>query len=179
MRAHALSMKPRPTLVPRMSLTADAVTHASALWAVADSALDMPSATLDMPTIVEKAATLDALGKDVLVFLGASVLVVPLSRAVGVTPVLGFLAIGCAIGPYGLELFSNTEADLELGDFGILFLLFVEGLNLSPEKLKGLGAFFRLGASQLLLSIALFFFGAPSPPYKPTSAQPVQHPEQP
>ena len=117
------------------------------------------SSVISEETIVEKAAEFDALGSDILIFLAASVLVVPTSRALGISPVLGFLAVGCAIGPYGLSLFGNTEADLELGDFGILFLLFVEGLNLSPDKLKDLGAFFKLGFSQLAVSISLFFFG--------------------
>ena len=101
---------------------------------------------------------LDALGRDILIFLAASVVVTPAARVLKLSPVLLYLAVGCAIGPHGFELFSNNEADLELGDFGILFLLFVEGLNLSPERLKELGAFFKLGASQLLLSISFFFF---------------------
>ena len=101
---------------------------------------------------------LDSLGHDLITFLAASVLVVPVSKFLKVTPVLGFLVLGCAIGPYGLGLFSNTEADLELGDFGILFLLFIEGLNLSPDRLEKLGSFFQLGVSQMLLSIGFFFF---------------------
>ena len=101
---------------------------------------------------------LETLGHDLIIFLAASVLVVPVSKFLKVTPVLGFLVLGCAIGPYGLGLFSNTEADIELGDFGILFLLFIEGLNLSPDRLEKLGSFFQLGVSQMLLSIGFFFF---------------------
>jgi len=102
--------------------------------------------------------SLDALGRDLFTFLAASVLVVPLSKYLNLTPVLGFLALGCAIGPYGLSLFSDSEADIELGDFGIVFLLFIEGLNLSTDRLQTLGSFFRLGLAQLLLSIGAFFF---------------------
>jgi len=115
---------------------------------------------LDVPTaaIVAEAASntisLDALGSDIFTFLAASVLVVPLSRYLNVTPVLGFLALGCAIGPYGLGFFSNSEADLQLGDFGIVFLLFIEGLQLSPDRLQKLGGFFQLGLAQFLLTIA-------------------------
>ena len=142
------------------------------LTAAADGAVALPAPITDamtLPTsITESIKELDkeiaetainALGNDILVFLAASVFVVPLSRYLNITPVLGFLALGCAIGPYGLGLFSNTEADVELGDFGILFLLFVEGLNLSPERIKKLGTFFSLGAAQLLLSIGVLFFG--------------------
>jgi hypothetical protein len=44
------------------------------------------------------------------------------------------------------------------GDFHILFLLFAEGLNLSPERLRKLGSFFSLGTTQLLLSIGVILF---------------------
>lgn len=54
---------------------------------------------------------------------------------------------------------SGTEVNSEIGDIGILFLLFIEGLNLSPERLKALGNFFSLGAIQLLLSVAFIYFG--------------------
>ena len=86
--------------------------------------LDVPTAALidllDVPTTALVAAadqtvSLDALGSDIFIFLAASVLVVPLSRVLNVTPVLGFLALGCGIGPYGLGLFGNSEADLQLG----------------------------------------------------------------
>lgn len=103
-------------------------------------------------------AAVNALGNDLFVFLAASVFVVPLSRYLNITPVLGFIALGACIGPYGLGLFSNTEADVELGDFGILFLLFVEGLNLSPERIKKLGSFFSLGSVQILFSMGVIFF---------------------
>jgi len=106
---------------------------------------------------------LNALGKDLFVFLAATVFVTPAARLLGITPVLGFLLIGGILGPYGLNVFSNTEADIELGDFGILFLLFAEGLNLSLDKIRNLAAFFPLGGAQLLLSTlcvqAIFVFG--------------------
>lgn len=104
-------------------------------------------------------SALNNLGHDIFTFLIASVAIVPLSRALNITPVLGFLAVGCAIGPHGLGLFSNNEADIQLGDFGILFLLFNEGLSLTPERIKQLGSFSSLGLSQLLLSIVVFFAG--------------------
>jgi Kef-type K+ transport system membrane component KefB len=100
---------------------------------------------------------MNALGRDVLTFLAASVAVVPLSRVLKVTPVLTFLAAGCLLGPHGLGTFTNNEADLQLGDFGILFLLFSEGLNLSPDRLRDLGAFYGLGILQISASMALFF----------------------
>ena len=119
--------------------------------------VDLPG-TLIGGASMSDSISLSVLGNDLFIFLAATVLVVPTCRALNITPVLGFLALGCAIGPNGVGLFADTEADLELGDFGILFLLFVEGLNLSPDRLQKLGSFFRLGVSQLLLSISAFFF---------------------
>ena len=130
--------------VPSAALLADAVSDVpTAALLAADAAVP------DLTTI-----SLDDLGRDIFIFLAASVVVVPLSRVLDLSPVLGFLALGCAIGPYGLGFFSNSEADLQLGDFGIVFLLFIEGLQLSPDRLKKLGGFFRLGLAQFLLTIA-------------------------
>ena len=110
--------------------------------------------------------SLEAVGHDLLLFLAASVVVDPLAKILGVAPVLLYLILGFVAGPYGLSLFSSgTDVNSEIGDFGILFLLFVEGLQLSPERLKRLGSFFSLGLVQLLLSVGgiffLFFFGGP------------------
>ena len=118
-----------------------------------------------VPTEMETEA-LSAIGHDFLLFLAAAVLVDPLAKILGVAPVLLYLVLGFVAGPYGISLFqSGTEVNSEIGDFGILFLLFVEGLNLSPERLKALGGFFSLGLAQLLLSVGgiffLFFFGGP------------------
>ena len=112
------------------------------------SSVNVADSSVAVQAAAEKA--LNSLGRDVLIFLGATVVVVPLSRVIGITPVLTFLVAGCLLGPHGLGLFSNNEADIELGNFGILFLLFSEGLNLSPEKIRDLGAFGALGIFQIL-----------------------------
>jgi Kef-type K+ transport system membrane component KefB len=57
-------------------------------------------------------------------------------------------------------MFTLDEADVQLGDFGILFLLFNEGLSLSPERIKELGKFTGLGVFQLLISIGCLFLGS-------------------
>eukprot|EP00553_Chaetoceros_curvisetus_P004474 CAMPEP_0204615822 /NCGR_PEP_ID=MMETSP0717-20131115/3214_1 /ASSEMBLY_ACC=CAM_ASM_000666 /TAXON_ID=230516 /ORGANISM="Chaetoceros curvisetus" /LENGTH=201 /DNA_ID=CAMNT_0051628853 /DNA_START=314 /DNA_END=916 /DNA_ORIENTATION=+ len=107
-----------------------------------------------------EASTLSALGHDILTFLLVTVIVIPFSRSLNVNPTLSFLLIGCLIGPYNLHLFSNNEADLQLGDFGILFLLFNEGLALSPDRIRELKTFSNLGVFQIMCSMAFFFFGA-------------------
>lgn len=104
-------------------------------------------------------ASLNNIGHDLIIFLTICVVAAPLSSALNISPVLLYLAFGLVSGPHGLGLLrGNEEVGFELGDFGILFLLFVEGLNLSPERLKELGSFFSLGATQLLLSVGVIFF---------------------
>ena len=44
--------------------------------------------------------------------------------------------VGALLGPNALDIFANSKADVELGDFGILFLLFSEGLEVSQNRLK-------------------------------------------
>jgi len=118
-----------------------------------------PDPNMPEPDAALMEAAAGSLGRDIFVFLVASVVVVPLCKTLEVSPVLGFLLMGCVLGPYGLSVFTNNEADLQLGDFGILFLLFNEGLSLSPERIKDLSRFTGLGVFQLLLSIALIFGG--------------------
>ena len=118
----------------------------------------LPTAMNHLTPEIEE-MSLSAVGHDILLFLAAAVVVDPLGKILGVTPVLLYLLLGFVAGPYGLSLFNaGTEVNSEIGDFGILFLLFVEGLNLSPERLKALGGFFSLGATQLILSLGVIFF---------------------
>jgi len=105
-------------------------------------------------------ASLNDVGHDLILFLTICVVVAPLSSALNISPVLLYLLFGLISGPNGLHILRGSEdVGFELGDFGILFLLFVEGLNLSPERLRELGSFFSLGATQLLLSVGVIFFG--------------------
>eukprot|EP00617_Octactis_speculum_P026884 CAMPEP_0185744648 /NCGR_PEP_ID=MMETSP1174-20130828/2792_1 /TAXON_ID=35687 /ORGANISM="Dictyocha speculum, Strain CCMP1381" /LENGTH=843 /DNA_ID=CAMNT_0028418159 /DNA_START=229 /DNA_END=2760 /DNA_ORIENTATION=- len=100
--------------------------------------------------------SLDAIGRDLLTFLAASVIVTPTAKKLNTNPILLYLLLGATLGPHGLNVFSNTEADIELGDFGVLFLLFAEGLEASPERIKSLVAFLSTGLSQLGVTTALF-----------------------
>ena len=119
-----------PALAPARSSSTcllDAHTATALVGAAADTATYVADTATTLVAAAEATVSLDALGNDIFIFLAASVLVVPLCRQLNVTPVLGFLTLGCAIGPYGLGLFGNSEADLQLGDLGIVFLLFIEG----------------------------------------------------
>lgn len=69
----------------------------------------------------------------------------PIANQLGVTSILGYLIAGALLGPHGFDVFNNVKADVELGDFGILFLLFSEGLEVSSSRLKKLANYLPLG----------------------------------
>jgi len=114
---------------------------------------------------VNTGVVLESIGHDLLIFLTASVLVTPTCKVLKITPILGYLIAGCILGPHGLDVFSNSQADLELGDFGILFLLFSEGLEVSAERLRALANYLPLGVAQLTLTTLVLtlaiLFGLP------------------
>ena len=94
------------------------------------------------------------------VFLGAAVVAVPLFRKLGLGSVLGYLAGGAVIGPYGLGLIGDVDNILHFAEFGVVLLLFVIGLELQPSRLWTLRRpIFGLGGAQVLLS-ALVIGGA-------------------
>lgn len=100
---------------------------------------------------LQTSLVLESIGRDLLVFLAASVMVTPLANLIGVTPILGYLILGALLGPNGIDIFANSKADVELGDFGILFLLFSEGLEVSRSRLNQLTQFLPLAFAQIAL----------------------------
>jgi Kef-type K+ transport system membrane component KefB len=101
------------------------------------------------------ALVLGSLGTDLLIFLAASVLVTTVANALQVTPILGYLVLGAFLGPNGLDIFSNAQADVGLGDFGILFLLFSEGLEVSSARLRKLANYLPVGMAQISLTTGI------------------------
>ncbi|WPT13597.1 K(+) efflux antiporter 3 [Picochlorum sp. SENEW3] len=96
-----------------------------------------------------------ALGSDFLLFLGATVLVVPIFKSANQSPVLGYLFAGVVMGQLGL--FRDVSEIEKLSELGVLFLLFEMGLELSIDKLKRLAKYaFGLGSLQMLLTTAAF-----------------------
>ena len=92
-----------------------------------------PSTIVDNPLTSgsESGASLNPLGNDLLIFLCATIAIVPLFKWLKASPVIGFLSAGLLMGPAGLKLFEDLD-DLEnLADFGVLFLLFEQGKNSS------------------------------------------------
>ena len=71
----------------------------------------------------------------ILVFLVAVVIAVPLARKLKLGSVMGYLAAGVVIGPYGLSWVRNPDAISGISEFGVALLLFVIGLELSPQRL--------------------------------------------
>jgi len=98
---------------------------------------------------------LGSMGMDLLIFLASSVLVTTVANALQITPILGYLMLGALLGPNGLDIFSNAQADVGLGDFGILFLLFSEGLEVSSTRLRKLANYLPLGMAQISLTTGI------------------------
>ena len=95
---------------------------------------------------------------DSLIYLGAAVLAVPLSRALGLGSIIGYLAAGIAIGPWGLGLVSSVEEVLHFGEFGVVLMLFLVGLELEPGRLWSLRRpIFGWGSAQVLGCAALLW----------------------
>ncbi|KZD09687.1 monovalent cation:proton antiporter-2 (CPA2) family protein [Oceanibaculum pacificum] len=91
--------------------------------------------------------------EDVLVFLVAAVLVAPLFSRLRFSQVLGYLTAGALIGPFGLGMIDDVEGTRALAEFGIVFLLFAIGLELSFERLRVMRRLvFGLGAAQVLVT---------------------------
>ena len=70
---------------------------------------------------------------DVMVYLAAAVVCVPIAKRLGLGSVLGYLAAGCVIGPWGLRFVTNVESTMHFSEFGVVLMLFVIGLELEPH----------------------------------------------
>lgn len=93
-----------------------------------------------------------------LVFLLASVVIVPIFNRLQLGSVLGYLIVGILIGPAGFRLVWDPERVHSLAEFGVIFLMFVIGLELQPSRLWVLRrSVFGLGALQVSLSTLLGF----------------------
>src|ERR1700712_2080809 len=106
--------------------------------------------------------------KELILFLGTAGVIVPLFHRLKLSPVLGFIGAGALLGPYGLGRFEATVPLLHwmtigssaevshLAEFGVVFLLFMIGIELSWERLRVLRRLvFGLGAAQVVVSAVL------------------------
>src|SRR6218665_3654476 len=91
-----------------------------------------------------------------LVYLLAAVLGVVLFRSLKLPPMLGYLTVGVLIGPNALALAQNSESVRHLGEFGVVFLMFVIGLEFNLPKLRAMRRHvFGLGLWQVVLTIVI------------------------
>ena len=87
------------------------------------------------------------------VLLAASAALVPLAKATGLGTVLGYLAAGILIGPYGLKLLTDSETIRHIAEFGIVLMLFLIGLDLQPREVRRMrNKVLGLGLPQMLLT---------------------------
>ncbi len=106
--------------------------------------------------------------KDILIILGAAGLVMPLLLRFGINSILGFLIIGVLLGPHMLGALarhlpfisaltlSNAHAANGMAELGVVFLLFLIGLELSPERLRTMRRLvFGYGGLQVILSTSV------------------------
>lgn len=92
----------------------------------------------------------------VVVLLAAAVVAVPLFKRLGLGSVLGYLAAGLVIGPFGLGLFSDPQSILHVAELGVVMFLFIIGLEMQPSRLWAMrGEIFGLGLVQVGVCIAL------------------------
>lgn len=95
------------------------------------------------------------------VFLAAAVVGVPLLKRFGLSSVIGYIAAGAAIGPWGLGLAGDVESVRAFSEIGIVLLLFLIGLELLPSRLWELRrSVFGLGAAQVAVTGAALGLGA-------------------
>ena len=99
-----------------------------------------------------------------LIYLSAAVIAVPLAKKLGLGSIIGYLAAGIGIGPWGLGLITNVQDILHFAEFGVVLMLFLVGLELEPKRLWNLrqpifgwGSAQVLGCAAILTGAAIVF----------------------
>ncbi|MFT5483656.1 MAG: monovalent cation:proton antiporter-2 (CPA2) family protein [Halieaceae bacterium] len=90
---------------------------------------------------------------DILILLAAAILTVPVFQRLGAGSILGYLAAGALVGPWGFGFIDNSADIRTIAEFGVIFLLFSVGIELKPSRLWTMRRLvFGLGASQVFLT---------------------------
>ncbi|NBV06454.1 MAG: potassium transporter [Proteobacteria bacterium] len=95
---------------------------------------------------------------DILILLFASVAIVIIFKQFGLSPALGYLVSGAAIGPFGFGVLTSGETTSSIAELGIVFLLFAIGLELTFGKLMAMRKYvLGFGSSQIILTSGAIF----------------------
>lgn len=87
------------------------------------------------------------------IFLAAALILVPLGKRLGIATVLGYLFTGILLGPGLLNIAQDADAIMKLAEFGVIFLMFLIGLELRPQRLWQMRqSIFVLGGAQVLIT---------------------------
>lgn len=92
---------------------------------------------------------------DVLILLFASVAVIIIFKQLRLSPVLGYLVAGAAIGPFGFGVLTSAETTKSIAEFGVVFLLFAIGLELTFDRLMAMRKYvLGFGSLQVIVTTA-------------------------
>ncbi|WP_454783965.1 monovalent cation:proton antiporter-2 (CPA2) family protein [Legionella sp. WA2024007413] len=93
---------------------------------------------------------------NIFIFLAAASIMVPIASRFKLGSVLGYLTVGILIGPFGFKLIANSQQIMNFGEFGVIMMLFLIGLELEPVMLWKLRKIIvGLGGLQVLLTTSI------------------------
>lgn len=107
---------------------------------------------------------------DILILLAGAVIAVPIFQRLGLGSILGYLTAGIIVGPWGFGFIDQVEEVRHIAEFGVVFLLFIIGIELKPSQLWALRrTVFGLGLAQVMLtglalSALILLFGVSEKP---------------
>jgi len=97
--------------------------------------------------------------RDILILLFASVAIVIIFKQLGLSPALGYLVAGAAIGPFGFGVLTTTETTGSIAELGIVFLLFAIGLELTFSRLMAMRKYvLGFGSLQVVITSAVISY---------------------
>ena len=89
-------------------------------------------------------------------FLAAALMIVPLAKRLGIATVLGYLFTGILLGPSVLNVVHDPEDIHKLAEYGVIFLMFIIGLELRPQRLWEMRkSIFVMGSLQVTLQLKM------------------------
>jgi len=90
---------------------------------------------------------------DILILLAAAIIAIPVFQRLGLGAVLGYLAAGAVVGPWGFGFIEHFEESRHIAEFGVVFLLFIIGIELKPARLWAMRRMvFGLGTAQVMVT---------------------------